>query len=82
MIISYICKYKGGCGKNIELVLERELDREQQKELTLIVTLRLDAGLSTEIRYCSHTRHCADANDMLQSLVRPSIKSVCLKILL
>ncbi len=41
-----------------ELLLNKELDREQQKELTLIghCGRRRD---STEIRYCSHTRHCA-----------------------
>ncbi len=64
-----------------ELLLNKELDREQQKELTLIVTA-VDGGTPPRSGTVAIHVTVLMLMIMLQSLVRPSIKSVCLKILL
>ncbi|XP_057205181.1 protocadherin beta-15-like isoform X16 [Triplophysa rosa] len=55
-------KNKAGGGKNIELVLNKELDREQQKEVTLILTA-VDGGTPPRSGTVAIHVTVLDAND-------------------
>uniref|UniRef100_A0A3Q3L2V5 Cadherin domain-containing protein n=1 Tax=Labrus bergylta TaxID=56723 RepID=A0A3Q3L2V5_9LABR len=72
---------KPGGGKYSELVLEKELDREQQRELT-IVLVATDGGTPQRSGTAAIHVTVLDANDNAPVFSQVVIKPVCLKTLL